>query len=272
MKLEIDFPPDFNVRYGYDKPEATGIGRMIAGRDAHYRAFIDLMAKYRSNFSDIALNKPDDADRPFWKNGMFPPVDGMALYTFLAERNPKTLIEIGSGNSTKYARKSIADHGLRTKIISIDPKPRAVIDQISDVIVRQPLETVDLSVFNDVEPNDMVFFDGSHRCFQNSDVTAFFIDVLPGLPEKTLVGIHDVFWPSDYPPHWRDRLYNEQYMLAAYMLGAADRFTVEFPCFYATHRYQDDLFALVPAAVFENEPRWVNGVAFWFQAPPAPIK
>lgn len=67
-----------------------------------------------------------------------------------------------------------------------------------------------------------MFFDGSHRCFQNSDVTAFFLDVMPRLPSGILIGIHDILWPQDYPPGWKDRYYSEQYVLGAYLLGAAD--------------------------------------------------
>jgi hypothetical protein len=54
--------------------------------------------------------------------------------------NPKRYIEVGSGNSTKYVRRAISDHGLRTKIISIDPHPRAVIDTICDEVIRERLE------------------------------------------------------------------------------------------------------------------------------------
>ena len=48
----------------------------------------------------------------------------------------------------------------------------------------------------------MVFFDGSHRTFMNSDATVFFLEVLPTLPAGTLVGIHDIYLPDDYPADW----------------------------------------------------------------------
>ena len=40
------------------------------------------------------------------------------------------------------------------------------------------------------------FTTGSHRVFQNSDVTAFFLDVLPRLKPGILVHIHDIFCPG----------------------------------------------------------------------------
>ena len=40
----------------------------------------------------------------------------------------RQMLEIGSGNSTKFARRAIRDHRLCTRITSIDPHPRAEID------------------------------------------------------------------------------------------------------------------------------------------------
>ena len=64
----------------------------------------------------------------------------------------------------------------------------------------------------------MLFIDSSHRSFTNSDVTAFYLDILPRLKSGVLIHIHDVFLPYDYPPEWSDRFYNEQYLLACVLL------------------------------------------------------
>ena len=52
-------------------------------------------------------------------------------------RRPRRFIEIGSGNSTKFARRAIRDHWLNTSIVSIDPFPRSEIDAICDEVVRR---------------------------------------------------------------------------------------------------------------------------------------
>ena len=210
--------------------------------------------------------RPDPESR-IWRNGWFPPIDGIALYTYLSRRNPKIYLEIGSGNSTKFARKAIKDNHLRTKIISIDPQPRTEVEALVDVSVRSPLEKCDLGVFGGLEDNDVVLFDGSHRCFQNSDVTIFFLEVLPALPARLLVGVHDIFLPRDYPPAWRERYYNEQYMLATYLIGARDNLAVEFPAAYCARRYQSVVAELLPPAVVEAEISYMNfiaGTSFWF--------
>jgi hypothetical protein len=160
---------------------------------------------------------------------MFTGLDAVALYSLIAARNPRRYIEIGSGNSTKFARKAIRDHGLRTRILSIDPQPRAEIDALCDVVMRQPLETVDLNGFEQLGEEDMLFVDNSHRSFQNSDVTVFFTEILPRLRSGCLWGVHDVFLPCDYPESFHSFFFNEQYLLMTYLLGGAGGDTIFLP-------------------------------------------
>lgn len=123
--------------------------------------------------------------------------------------------------STTFARQAIVDHKLDTKIISIDPSPRAEIDALCDFVVRSCCEDVDPAFFASMTSRDLLFVDNSHRSFQNSDVTVFFTEILPSLPAGCTYGLHDIFLPLDYPREWVDRFYNEQYLLAAYLLGGA---------------------------------------------------
>ena len=269
MKLDLDYPPDLNVRYGYDKPDSIAMEKLIAPGLSGYRDFVQTAAKYRDHFAEISYGKPADPEQPFWRNGWFPFLDGIALYTFIAERKPKTVLEIGSGNSTKFARKAIRDLDLDTRIVSIDPQPRVEVDGISDVVIRNPLEQADLSIFAELERTDIVFFDGSHRCFQNSDVAVFFVDVLPNLQSGTLVGIHDIFWPRDYPAAWKDRLYNEQYMLAAYLLGAGGRAKVVQPNNYCARHCRDEIHEMMPPEILNKaleDVGFVGGTCFFFEA------
>jgi len=128
-------------------------------------------------------------------------------------------VEIGSGNSTRFARWASDALGLETRIVSIDPEPRIDIDGLCDERVRLPLESADLAAFNNLTAGDIVFCDSSHRAFANSDVTTFFLDVLPRLGPGTVWGLHDICSPNDYMPIFAERCYNEQYMLEVYMLG-----------------------------------------------------
>lgn len=200
---------------------------------------------------------------PCWINGWMPALDGVALYGLLATRNPKLYMEVGSGNSTKFARRAIQDHRLDTKIVSIDPQPRAEIDGLCDEVVRTPVEEVGLELFDRLAPNDILYVDNSHRVFMNSDATTIFLDVLPRLKAGVWVEIHDVTLPYDYPAAWVDRHYSEQYLLAAYILAEGTRFDVVLPNAFVA---RDAELARVLAPLWErSEMKNVatHGVSFW---------
>ncbi len=74
-----------------------------------------------------------------------------------------------------------------------------------------------------------MFLDGSHVALMGSDATVFFLELLPQLPAGVVVGIDDVFLPWDYPPTWNRRMYGEQYLLAAFLLGGGAGATIRFP-------------------------------------------
>jgi hypothetical protein len=63
-----------------------------------------------------------------------------------------------------------------------------------------------------------------------------------------VLGIHDIFLPDDYPPGWEGRLYSEQYMLAAWLLGG-ERAEVVFPAYYVGTQPR---FADAVSAVFDH--------------------
>jgi hypothetical protein len=176
------------------------------------------------SLKDFLSQIPDESTpesvEPCWgPQRNFSSLDAVALYGMLFEFRPQRFLEVGSGYSTKFARRAIRDHSLSTQITSIDPAPRATIDQLCDSVIRRPLEEIDLGIFEALEPGDFLFIDSSHRTFTNSDVTVIFMDVLPRLRAGIVVHFHDIFWPYDYLPEWNDRYYSEQYMLGAYLLG-----------------------------------------------------
>jgi hypothetical protein len=91
------------------------------------------------------------------------------------------------------------------------------------------LESCDLEIFDQLAARDVLFFDGSHRAFPNSDVVVFFFEVMPRLKPGVIVHIHDIFVPDDYPATWGHRLYNDQYLLAAMLMCEQPPFRVLAP-------------------------------------------
>jgi hypothetical protein len=205
---------------------------MIEKNDAQYLELLSSFIGYKDDFARIPATGPEESLEPFWVNQWLPIVDGITIYGLLAHYNPRSFVEVGSGNSTKFAKRAIKDHNLRTNIISIDPHPRADIDQLCDQLVRERLEDIDLTLFTTLGADDIVFIDNSHRSFQGSDVTVFFNEILPMLGKGCIYGIHDIFLPYDYPAEWRDKFYNEQYVLMAYLLGGAGGDEIILPAAY----------------------------------------
>lgn len=230
--VETYYPVDPVPRWGYGKPLHPQITEKFEQQRAE---FAELLSRF-SEFSEILVSVPLEGDpqstTPYWKNTFFGHLDGAALIAMLICNAPVRYMEIGSGNSTKFARHAIKNARLSTEIISLDPEPRAQIDALCDTSIRRRLEDCDLSLFNQLEAGDILFFDGSHRVFTNSDVAVFFLELMPRLKPGVIVHIHDIFLPWDYPPKWQKRMYSEQYMLAAMLLCPKPLFKVLLPnCF-----------------------------------------
>jgi Methyltransferase domain len=241
-----------------------GLARIISEREDVYIASIEVLRGYRDDFLNIAVRARDPRE-PGWLNGWQPGLDTGALYGFLRSRRPSLYLEIGSGASTKFARRAIEDGGLPTRIVSIDPHPRAEIDEICDTVLRAPLEDTDLSAFDDLSAGDVVFFDGSHRIFMNSDATVFFLEVLLRLPAGVLVGTHDIYLPYDYPLGIAERYYSEQYLLAAYLLAGWPNFDTVLPAWYVTQtpHYRPPLESLWEHPALAEVERY--GCAYWLE-------
>jgi hypothetical protein len=261
--VNLDYPPtvENRPRYGHGRPPSRPLDRLIRAQEASYAQTLEAIGRYADDLARIEVSSADPRE-PSWVNGMISGLDGAAFYALMRDRRPSRYLEIGSGNSTKFVARARREGGLSTEIVSIDPRPRAEIDALCDEVVRRPLEAVDLSLFERLEAGDLLFFDGSHRVFMNSDVSVFFLDVLPSLPAGVLVGIHDVYLPDDYPAEIAERFYSEQYMLAAYLLGGAEVEIVLPAWLLSTDpRFRGAIDALWARPGLEPVER--HGVAFW---------
>ncbi len=233
MPLFLEYGFSSKARYGQGRPYGDGrnphktLYEILALRRSSYEVNIQTILDYSRYLEAIPL-KPS-ADKPFephWLNGFLPELDAATLYAFLAAFRPSRYLEVGSGHSTKFARKAMNDHALSTTLISVDPDPRAEIDCLCDQTIRAPLEASDLEVFRKLQPGDILFVDGSHCALPNSDVVVLFLDILPSLQAGVLVHLHDISLPYDYPDEQIALGYSEQYMLATLLLANSYPFEV----------------------------------------------
>lgn len=261
----LDYPFVPSPRYGYGKPPHQRLYQLFSAERAKYAATLRDFRRLDSCLFEIPLRESKIATEPCWINNWLDGLDTLALYGFVALRNPAQYLEIGSGYSTKVVRRAVSDHHLQTKITSIDPFPRAEIDGLCDDVIRKQLQDVDVKFFDRLAPGDIMFLDGSHRCFMNSDVSVFFLDILPNLSSGVLVHIHDIDLPYDYLPERAEWYYSEQYLLAASLLAGHKNFRVVLPNAFIS-REKDCMEPL--------ESLWTNptlsgvqpkGVSFWLE-------
>lgn len=264
--LHLEYPVEMRPRYGHGRPPHPQLLEIIERDRPVYREQLEKALRFRDNFFSIAdASVERDPARPGWNNGFLPGLDMVMLYTFLADGQVHRYVEIGSGNSTKVAHLARTDHRLDFSITSIDPAPRAEIDQLADTVLRRPFEQDDHSWLAQIAAGDIVFVDNSHRVFPNSDATVFFLEILPRLPVGTIVHVHDVFLPYDYPQEMCDRYYSEQYLLAAMLLANPEKYRTLMPAYFASG--DADLRNIL-------EPLWADprmpkveqhGGAYWFR-------
>ena len=220
QNLFLDYKVDFKPRYGHGKPPHPELLKIIESNRNKYKDFINKALSLKESIWTIKDSKDEnDPIKPAWNNGFLPGLDIIGIYTLLTEYKPKKYIEIGSGNSTKVAYKAKMEQQLNTEIISIDPMPRAEIDSLANKVIREPFENIDFNILNELNENDILFVDNSHRILPNSDSMVFYLEILPRLKKGVIVHIHDIYLPYDYPQFMCDRFYSEQYGLAMYILA-----------------------------------------------------
>lgn len=259
--VEDYYPVDPTPRWGHGKPVHPEIQAVLDAQRGAISCLLSELANFRQLLSCIQ-NGSHDNQWPSWTNGWFRDFDAAALVTFLTARRPNLYFEIGSGNSTKFARFAIDAAKLGTRIVSLDPAPRGEIDEICDEIVRERLERSNLSIFDELAPGDFLFFDGSHRVFPNSDTTVFFLEVLPRLKPGVIVHVHDILLPADYLPLWRKRMYSEQYLLAAMLLSPRPFFKTLLPNYFAC---TDPELGILVREIIADLPCSPQGWSFWIE-------
>ena len=258
----FDYPYDVTIRYGADRPAHPELDALIEQGRPRFLQQLQAMGPIAEDVADVPRVAPLGAPTPMWNNGWFPPLDAMLLTHMLKAHRPARFIEIGSGFSTKFARRAVSRYDLPTRLISVDPQPRAEVDALCDEVIRHPLETVDQALFQTLEPGDILFLDSSHRAFQGSDVTVFFLEILPRLKPGVIVHVHDIYLPEDYISGHLHRMWNEQYLLATALLYG-DALEILFPAWWACR--DPEASALARAQLMRGPTEGLNlyGVSFW---------
>jgi predicted O-methyltransferase YrrM len=186
------------------------------------RDFATVLAAIDAQAQALAAIAADaEAPAPRWNQDWFPRLDAAAAYVLVRGGRPGTIVEIGSGHSTRFLARAAADGGSATRVICIDPAPRAALAGIAAEWRREPVQQTPLDLFAGLGPGDMLFVDSSHILMPGTDVDHVLNRVLPALKPGVLVHLHDIFLPDDYPRDWAWRGFNEQLGVLALLQGGA---------------------------------------------------
>ncbi|MBX3499707.1 MAG: class I SAM-dependent methyltransferase [Alphaproteobacteria bacterium] len=202
-------------------PPYGAIEALFAVRHAAFEAVLDLIDAAALALEAIARREPPPGwagPTPRFDQAWFPTLDACAAYALVRRHRPRRVVEIGSGHSTRFLAAALEEGA----IVAIDPSPRADIARLPRVeVVPRTVHHADPAVFAELQAGDLLFIDSSHILMPGSDVDLLFGRVLPVLPAGTLVHIHDITLPDDYPAEWAWRNYNEQQGVIPLLLSGA---------------------------------------------------
>src|SRR4030088_3401696 len=114
--VETYYPVDPVSRWGYGKSLHPQITEKFERQRAEFAQLLSKLSQSGDILASVPLEGDPHSIIPFWKNSFFGYLDGAALIAMLIRNAPARYMEIGSGNSTKFARHAIKSVGLATKI------------------------------------------------------------------------------------------------------------------------------------------------------------
>ncbi len=237
--------------------------RYLPGIDFRENQQLNLLKKlsYGDELLEMRLNENKQDILEFsLENESFSFGDAEFLYQIIRCFKPKIIIEIGSGNSTKIAhsaiRKNFSETNKKSKHICIEPYEIPWLGKIEVELNRCLVENCDLSLFNKLEENDILFIDSSHIIRPQGDVLKEYQEIIPRLNKGVIVHVHDIFTPRDYLDSWikEDKYFwNEQYLLES-MIANNSRYEIIAALNYLKHKHYSSLKKVCPYLQRDREP------------------
>jgi predicted O-methyltransferase YrrM len=199
----------------------------IPGIDLQTQSQVALLESFRTYQPDMPFtDEPTPGLRYYFSNPYFSYGDAIVLYSMLRHRQPRRIVEIGSGFSSAImldTNDRFCDRNITMTFI--DPFPQRLLSLLTEddlsrhEVVSDVVQTVPMERFTSLGPDDVLFIDSSHVAKVGSDVVHLVTSVLPRLRTGVRVHFHDVFWPFEYPEAWirEGRAWNEDYLLKAFL-------------------------------------------------------
>jgi hypothetical protein len=130
-------------------------------------------------------------------------VEAQTIHAFIRKTRPRRVIEIGSGVSTWCMLAALKlnekDGSQPFELSCIDPNPSGFLKSLPVRLQNSMVEDVDLSFFDQLEPNDLLQVDSSHVVRCCGDVARIYTEIIPKLKPGVFVHVHDVTFPYMFP-------------------------------------------------------------------------
>jgi hypothetical protein len=223
-----------------------------------------LQMLHRLSYSDELISKETDKTTSlehYVHKITFGPGDAEFWYQLVRLVKPRRIFEVGSGNSTVMAikateRNRVEDPSYVCKHVCIEPFEMPWLEQTGVAVIREKIEDLDISLFSELEENDILFIDSSHIVRPQGDVLFEYLQLLPQLQRGVIVHVHDIFSPRNYPREWLEvqvKFWNEQYLLEAFLSHNRD-WKIVGALNYLRHHHYDELKSVAPFLTPEREP------------------
>lgn len=185
-------------RARWDRPSALhGIDYDI---DKMKSLLAELLKRYAAEFSSYP---PYEELQKIGYGPGYTAVDALTLYMMVRQARPRRYVEVGSGLSTYYASLAAeknAAEGHPMEIICIEPFPYGKLSSIKAIsIIKNEVQSVDMSLFQSLRDNDILFIDSSHILRIDGDVPYLFLEVVPRLAPGVVIHVHDIPFPYNTP-------------------------------------------------------------------------
>lgn len=208
----------------------------------------DTCKPFTSSFRAFPKTPVNGGQEYYLENNWFGAVDAEILYSFIRRYQPKQVIEVGSGFSTRLILQAVTESKLDTKVFSIDPAPRVPLGPAVTRHIQSNVEDVEYeTIVGALKDGDLLFIDSSHIVRTGGDIPFLFLEVLPRLKPGVYVHIHDIFFPFDYSEEWVSQgAWSEQYLVHAF-LSYNPVFEILWPASYMWAYHKPRVLEVIPA-------------------------
>lgn len=219
--------PDLDELQEIEEETIGGPSIEIPGMDLDDQEQLELLKRFSAFYREMPFQaKKKEGLRYYFENPAYSYSDAIMLHCMIRHLKPKRIIEVGSGFSSCMILDTndlFFSGSISTTFI--EPYPELLMSLLRDTdaervsTIPSRLQDVDLSEFDVLEENDILFIDSTHVSKIDSDVNRIFFEVLPRLSSGVHVHFHDIFFPFEYPKEWllEGRAWNEAYILKAFL-------------------------------------------------------